>query len=209
MFTAMHNILDESTLDSSVRIIIVTGGVKGFCAGKENLLLWSHTYTGGDLKHFISENGRWKFASLEYSLDRKINRLPLPYLSILDGVVMGGGVGISIHGGYRVVTDKTTWAMPEVCVCCLGLHYCCGVIVNAAVLTIVGHRRVSSGCWKHSFSCKVPWLYWILLGPYWCEDNTLRCHVHRYVDGARFIMSLTTSRRRNTLRSNKRYTKPS
>lgn len=49
----------------------------------------------------------------EYQLNRKIFHYPKPYIALLDGITMGGGVGISIHGSHRVATDKLLFAMPE------------------------------------------------------------------------------------------------
>jgi enoyl-CoA hydratase/carnithine racemase len=49
----------------------------------------------------------------EYRLNWRIHTFPKPYVALLDGITMGGGVGISVHGGYRVVTENTLFAMPE------------------------------------------------------------------------------------------------
>jgi enoyl-CoA hydratase len=53
------------------------------------------------------------FFAEEYQLNRKIKRFPKPYIAIYNGIVMGGGVGVSVHGSYRIATDATTLAMPE------------------------------------------------------------------------------------------------
>ena len=49
----------------------------------------------------------------EYRLNWRIKRLPKPYIALLDGITMGGGVGISVHGSHRIVTENTVFAMPE------------------------------------------------------------------------------------------------
>jgi enoyl-CoA hydratase len=49
----------------------------------------------------------------EYRMNQAIARLATPYVAILDGITMGGGVGLSIHGPYRIVTERTLFAMPE------------------------------------------------------------------------------------------------
>src|SRR5204863_9703361 len=50
----------------------------------------------------------------EYVLNTRIKRYPKPYVSLIDGIVMGGGVGISVHGSQRVAGDRFLFAMPEV-----------------------------------------------------------------------------------------------
>ncbi len=54
------------------------------------------------------------FFNEEYRLNTAIKRYPKPYVSLIDGIVMGGGVGLSIHGSHRVAGDKYAFAMPEV-----------------------------------------------------------------------------------------------
>ena len=61
-----------------------------------------------------SKARRLQFFAEEYSLNNAIKRYPKPYVSLIDGIVMGGGVGISIHGSHRVAGDKYQFAMPEV-----------------------------------------------------------------------------------------------
>src|SRR3954452_7674347 len=50
----------------------------------------------------------------EYALNATIKRYPKPYVALIDGIVMGGGVGVSIHGSHRVAGDRFQFAMPEV-----------------------------------------------------------------------------------------------
>ena len=54
-----------------------------------------------------------RFFADEYRLNTKIKRYPKPYVGLMDGVVMGGGVGVSVHGTRRVAGDRTVFAMPE------------------------------------------------------------------------------------------------
>ena len=61
-----------------------------------------------------SKSKRSQFFAEEYSLNNFIKRYPKPYVSLIDGIVMGGGVGISIHGSHRVAGDRYQFAMPEV-----------------------------------------------------------------------------------------------
>ena len=53
------------------------------------------------------------FFSEEYALNRAIARFPKPWISVIDGVCMGGGIGVSVHGSPRVVTENALLAMPE------------------------------------------------------------------------------------------------
>ena len=77
----------------------------------------NHFCAGGDVKsvHLSGEHSELKrdFFSKEYALNLQIKNFSKPYLSIWKGVVMGGGVGLSIYGDYRVTTESTKFAMPE------------------------------------------------------------------------------------------------
>ncbi|MDC6448308.1 enoyl-CoA hydratase/isomerase family protein [Alphaproteobacteria bacterium] len=77
----------------------------------------SHFCAGGDVKsvHLSGKNSKLKrdFFSKEYALNLQIKNFSKPYLCIWKGVVMGGGVGLSIYGDYRITTESTKFAMPE------------------------------------------------------------------------------------------------
>ncbi|MBK0419040.1 enoyl-CoA hydratase/isomerase family protein [Leucobacter sp. CSA1] len=79
---------------------------KAFCAGGDIRAIRSNTLEGA------FERSRSFFAS-EYRLNERIATYPSPFLSLIDGVCMGGGMGLSIHGGIRVVTENSLMAMPE------------------------------------------------------------------------------------------------
>jgi 3-hydroxyisobutyryl-CoA hydrolase len=86
-------------------VIIKGAGDRAFCAG-------------GDVRA-ITEAGRkgsfmaQEFFREEYILDYLTGTMKIPYIALIDGVVMGGGFGISVHGPYRVATENTVFAMPE------------------------------------------------------------------------------------------------
>src|SRR5262245_330099 len=89
------------------RVIVTAAGGRAFCAG-------------GDLRalYELGRAGRYEEALAywhdEYRLNALIKRYRKPYVALIDGVVMGGGVGISIHGSQRVAGDAFAFAMPEV-----------------------------------------------------------------------------------------------
>jgi enoyl-CoA hydratase len=93
--------------DPAVRCVVVQGaGDRAFCAGGDIRALYDSGRTEGDTltADFYRE---------EYRLNRRIKRFPKPYVALIDGVTMGGGVGVSVHGSHRVATERTLFAMPE------------------------------------------------------------------------------------------------
>ncbi|MCC5995526.1 MAG: enoyl-CoA hydratase/isomerase family protein [Oceanicaulis sp.] len=106
MVDGMISALLDWREDASVKAVVVDGaGEKGFCAG-------------GDIR-MLAESGKagdgraWRFWRDEYRLNTLIQEYPKPYIALIDGITMGGGVGVSVHGDFRVAGDKTTFAMPE------------------------------------------------------------------------------------------------
>lgn len=112
MVTLMNDCLSRWRSHADVNCFILKGtGPKAFCAG-------------GDVKSAVLDaaSGRAdlaiNFFRIEYALINTIARLRKPFVSLLDGVVMGGGAGISINGRFRVATEQALFAMPE---CNIGL----------------------------------------------------------------------------------------
>jgi enoyl-CoA hydratase len=106
MIHAMHKQLKEWAVKSSIKAVVIRA-VEGraFCAGGDLRL----THERSLAKH----PARTDFFYDEYQLNKCIFHYPKPYIAFLDGITMGGGVGISIHGSHRVATDKLLFAMPE------------------------------------------------------------------------------------------------
>jgi len=106
MIRAMTEALDRWEADPEVAAVVVAGaGGKAFCAGGD--IRWFHrAYHENDplLMQFFVE---------EYALNQQIHRYKKPYIALMDGVVMGGGMGISQGARRRIVTDRTKMAMPE------------------------------------------------------------------------------------------------
>ncbi len=108
MVTDLLEVLTDWRSDDGIDLILIEGrGEKAFCAGGDIQDLW-HRGTCGD-----HEFGRL-FWRDEYQLDAMTAHYPKPYVALMDGIVMGGGVGVSAHGSHRIVTERTLVAMPEV-----------------------------------------------------------------------------------------------
>lgn len=91
--------------DDAVRAVVVRGaGERAFCAGGDIQKL----YDGGPKSQITQD-----FFREEYRLNRRIHNYPKPYVAIMDGITMGGGVGLSIHAATRIAADNTMFAMPE------------------------------------------------------------------------------------------------
>jgi enoyl-CoA hydratase len=107
MFHDIDKALDAFEKDPAVAVILLEGaGERGLCAGGDIRALWESSKVKGDLGKIL-----WRD---EYILNARIKKFPKPYVALMDGIVMGGGVGLSAHAAHRVVTDKTRLAMPEV-----------------------------------------------------------------------------------------------
>lgn len=107
MAVTMTALLRSWALDPEVGAVLLDGaGERAFCAGGDIRAL----YDAAKSKDPLPE----KFWSTEYKLNVLIARYPKPVIAIMDGLVMGGGVGLSAHASHRVVTDRSLIAMPEV-----------------------------------------------------------------------------------------------
>ena len=91
--------------DEAVRTVVVRGaGDRAFCAGGDIRALYDGGPGSAITRDFFRE---------EYRLNRRIHRYPKPYIALMDGITMGGGVGLSIHARCRIAADNTMFAMPE------------------------------------------------------------------------------------------------
>ena len=107
MALTMTALLRGWAADPAVGVVLIDGaGERGLCAGGDIRALYDAAKSKSDLPA--------QFWSSEYHLDVLIARYPKPVVAVMDGVVMGGGVGLSAHAAHRVVTERSAIAMPEV-----------------------------------------------------------------------------------------------
>ncbi|MFG3225685.1 enoyl-CoA hydratase/isomerase family protein [Kitasatospora sp. NPDC048194] len=106
MVTALRATLDEWAADDRVRAVVLTGsGERGLCAGADLRAMHRDVTAGGA--------GTRAFFRDEYRLNALIAEYPKPYVAVMGGITMGGGVGLSAHGAVRIVTERSVVAMPE------------------------------------------------------------------------------------------------
>ncbi|MBT2398842.1 enoyl-CoA hydratase/isomerase family protein [Streptomyces sp. ISL-100] len=92
--------------DPAVATVVITGaGERGLCAGGDIRSIYEDARSGGTASAAFWHD--------EYRLNAHIARFSKPYVAVMDGIVMGGGVGVSAHGSVRVVTERSRLAMPE------------------------------------------------------------------------------------------------
>ena len=106
MCQIMARALIQGRTDPAVTWVMIDhAGPRGFCAGGDiRMLAQSGAADGADARAFFH---------LEYRLNHLLMTYPKPVLAVMDGVVMGGGVGLSLPARWRVATERTTFAMPE------------------------------------------------------------------------------------------------
>ncbi|MFF0476989.1 enoyl-CoA hydratase/isomerase family protein [Streptomyces sp. NPDC004284] len=106
MVLAVDGALTAWEHDPAVTTVVVEGaGERGLCAGGDIRAIHDDARAGGSASAAF-----WRD---EYRLNARIARYPKPYVALMDGIVMGGGVGVSAHGSVRVVTERSRVAMPE------------------------------------------------------------------------------------------------
>jgi len=106
MVREIHPILKEWANDSKIKFVAIRAtGDKAFCAGGDIRALYDWGRSG--------DTRSTGFYYEEYKLNRFIKRFPKPYIALVNGIVMGGGVGISVHGSHRIAGENFSFAMPE------------------------------------------------------------------------------------------------
>ncbi len=105
MVLALGRALDAWERDDAVELVIIKGEGRAFSAGGDILHIYETGRAGRPDRRFFAD---------EYRLNLRIANFGKPYVALIDGIVMGGGVGVSVHGSHRVMSENAVFAMPEV-----------------------------------------------------------------------------------------------
>ncbi len=107
MVQLIHEALDGFRDDPAVHAVVIdAAGGRAFCAGGDVRAIREHGMAGE------AEPIREFFAA-EYALNQAIADYPKPYVAMIDGICMGGGIGVSVHGSHRIASERGVFAMPE------------------------------------------------------------------------------------------------
>jgi enoyl-CoA hydratase len=112
---AMYRVMDPQLVawggDPAVHAIAVRGaGDRAFCAGGDVRAIYdARAHPRGSAGDYKAD-----FFREEYRLIERVHRFPKPYIALIDGIAMGGGMGVSVNGSHRVATERSLCAMPEV-----------------------------------------------------------------------------------------------
>lgn len=106
MVQAITEKLIQWEADDDVNYVVIQGNGRGFCAGGDLRAVYEAIQNG-------NSDAAVEFFKVEYHLNLMIHNYSKPYISLLPGITMGGGMGLSIHGTYRVVSENSVMAMPE------------------------------------------------------------------------------------------------
>ena len=180
--------LDAWEHDPAIRHVVLVGaGEKAFCAGGD-IRFFHQAALAGDpsLEDFFTE---------EYTLNHLIHTYPKPYIAFMDGIVMGGGMGLSQGAAFRLVTERTQMAMPETHIGLFPdvgggfflsrLAGACGEYLGLTGQTLGGSEAVAVGLADaQAASSQLPSLWAGLTSQVWTDGqavlNWLRSRVHAH-----------------------------
>lgn len=109
MILRLRALFEQFSADPNVHAVLIRGaGEKAFCAGGDIRALYRSFRLGGSLQH--------DFFAAEYPLDYLLHSYPKPYAALLDGITLGGGLGLTQGSRMRIVGERTRMAMPEVAI---------------------------------------------------------------------------------------------
>lgn len=132
MIDGIHQALDQWRDNDEVEQVLIYAPERGFCAGGD-------VRTARELLLEGKDDEVRRFFVDEYAMNNAIATYPKPYIALIDGVAMGGGLGVSAHGSHRIITDKAFAAMPE-----MAIGYIPDVGVTYMTQRMVGKRGQAS-----------------------------------------------------------------
>ncbi|WIM13637.1 enoyl-CoA hydratase/isomerase family protein [Enhydrobacter sp.] len=157
MILEMEKVIPQWEKDSAVKAVVVRGaGDRAFCAGGDVAGLYR------EMRDDPSGTTRRDFFRDEYIVNRRIYRYAKPWISLIDGIDMGGGVGLSVHGSHSVATEKFLFAMPETTIGLfpdVGGGYFLSRLPGAlgTFLALTSHRlKAADGLWAGIVQAHVP-----------------------------------------------------
>ncbi|MBW4818390.1 enoyl-CoA hydratase/isomerase family protein [Rhodococcus qingshengii] len=106
MVTAIDSSLRAWATEPLTAVVVSSSSEKAFCAGGDIRAVQENSLAGD-----FAANER--FFATEYALNLHMAGYQIPLVALIDGICMGGGLGLSVHGGFRVVSEKASLAMPE------------------------------------------------------------------------------------------------
>ena len=114
MFMRLREQLELWEYSADIKAVLIrSNNEKAFCAGGDIRAVYDNKHLGAvELA---------KYFDLEYDTNRYIHHYPKPYIAMVQGITMGGGVGISLNGRYTITADNLRWAMPETLICFFSL----------------------------------------------------------------------------------------
>jgi enoyl-CoA hydratase len=99
--------LDDFRADPAIHAVMIdAAGERAFCAGGDIRAIRAHGMAGETAE-------TQEFFTAEYALNQAIADYPKPYVALIDGTCLGGGIGVSVHGSHRIATENAMFAMPE------------------------------------------------------------------------------------------------
>src|SRR5690242_14426453 len=157
MILELEKVIPKWEKDPAVKAVVLRGaGDRAFCAGGDVIGLYR------EMKVNPRGTGRRDFFREEYIVNRRIYRFAKPWISLIDGIDMGGGVGLSVHGTYSIATEKFLFAMPETAIALfpdVGGGYFLNRLPGAlgVFLALTGYRlRAADALWAGIVQAYVP-----------------------------------------------------
>ncbi len=157
MIRELDRVLPVWEADPAVKAVVLRGaGERAFCAGGDVAGLYR------EAQDDPSGTLRRDFFREEYIVNRRVHRYRKPWISLIDGIDMGGGVGLSVHGSHSIATEKFLFAMPETAIGLFpdvgGGYFLCRLRGALGLfLALTGHRlKVADALWAGIVQAHVP-----------------------------------------------------